>query len=140
MVTFVNKGKYWYGYARVALSNFSQEATAATDFEYTIIAVPWKCRVKKCSVIFDAGITGDNTNYSTIAVKNRLGDGSGTATIASKAFTLGVDATAYRELDLGAVANNQLFPGDVLTFKKTHTSAGVILQAGVVKVELVRIQ
>jgi hypothetical protein len=140
MVTVVNKGKYWYGYAEVMTTNFAQETAAATTFEYTIGAVPWKCKVKKCTVVFDATVTGQDTNYATLSIVNKKGDGSGTTALASKAFTAGVNGTAFIETSLGAVANNTLFPGDVLTFKKAVTVLGQQLQAGIAKVELIRVE
>ena len=83
----------------------------------------------KVAVITDTAITGADSNYYTLGFKNKGAAGSGTAVIASKDFTAGIDTTAYDEYSLGALSNNKLNEGDVVTFYKAATNSGANMPA-----------
>jgi hypothetical protein len=81
--------------------------------------------VTAVSFIPDANITGDNTNYFTFTLQNRGTSGSGTTTVATLAFTLGVDGVAHDEKAItvsGTAANLQVATDEVLAVSKTATA------------------
>jgi len=134
----VNKGKQWYGYARVAVQGYSA-VSAGSSAEYGFFAAPFKCKIIKCSIIPDSTITGANTNNCVLSFVNKGSSGTGTSTIASKTFSSGVNASEYDETDLGAVSNNLLNEGDVVTFKKSENGTGMTMPALTAKIEYVRV-
>lgn len=52
----------------VACIPFREHAAATATEDMHAWVAPFKCKITACDVIFDANITGANTNYTTFAV------------------------------------------------------------------------
>ena len=131
-------GKHFYGFSRIVNVGVATVATSSTT-EVAIFAAPFNCRVRKCSIIVNTAITGQNTSYQTLGFKNKGSAGAGTDVIASKAFTSGVNATQYDETDIGTPANNRLNEGDTVTFYKAVASSGQTMPALIAQIRYTRI-
>lgn len=89
----------------------------------------------------DADLTGANTNSRTLAVVNRGSAGSGTTSVASKAFTSGANATAGDETAItvsGTAGNLVVAEGDVLAWVSTHVGSGLADPGGLVTIAIQR--
>jgi len=131
------RGKYFYGRARTIEIGIAGVA-AGSSAELPIWNAPFRCKIIRVGIVPAAAITGANTNYMTLSVVNKGADGTGTAAIASKDYTLGVDAAQFAYNSLGPVSNNLLRKDDTLTFKKAETGTGMAMPDLVVVVEYVR--
>lgn len=100
---------------------------AGSSGELAVFVAPLAATIIKVGFIPDSNITGADTNYMTLGFKNKGGDGSGTSVIASKAFTLNVNATAFDFVDLGTVSNNSLAQYDVVSFYKAEAGTGMAM-------------
>ena len=87
-------------------------------------------------------LTGANTDSRTLTVKNKGSDGSGTTTVATKAFTSGVNAPAADATAItlsGTAANLVVAAGDVLQLESTHVgSTGLADPGGEIEIEITR--
>lgn len=94
--------------------------------------------LKSFSYIPDNALTGDNTNYMSLAVRNKGTAGVGTTAMTStKAYTLAVDIAAMDEsaLTVSATEANKLLATDeVMALNKTETGSGLILSGNFVAV------
>ena len=97
--------------------------------EWAAFVAPVNCKIVKVGIMTDDPITGADTDYYTLGFKNKGAAGVGTDMIASKAFTAGVDATAFDFVDFGAVSNARLNEGDTVTFEKAETGNGMATPA-----------
>jgi len=131
------KGKYFYGIARTAVVGVSA-VSSGTETEVPIWAAPCRCKVMRVGIIPKSAITGADTNYMTLSFKNKGSDGTGTAVIASKAFTNGVNGAAFDYVTFGAVSNNLLNEGDVVSFAKAESGSGMNMPDLVAVIEYVR--
>lgn len=115
---------------------------AAADDEQTVCVAPWAGTVTSVTYIADTTLTGANTESRTLRLRNKGTAGSGTTVVASKAFTSGVNATAFDETDItlsGTAANLVVAAGDVLAWHSLHVgSTGLADPGGTVKVTLSR--
>jgi hypothetical protein len=112
-------------------------ATAGTADEFTIGEAPFGFEVTAVRWYANAGVTGANTNYFTVTVRNRGTDGSGSTVVASKDFVSGTNATAFdlTTITLSATAANLLVTeGQVLTVEKLVTGTGLAMPDGLVEV------
>ena len=99
-----------------------------TDVKHPIIRVPWDIKVVAAYVIFQAAITGADTNYCTPTLLNAGSAGVGTTVIASKAYTSGVDAVALLADALtlsGTAANLLVSAGEMLAYLSDMTGSSV---------------
>jgi hypothetical protein len=118
-------------------------ATAAgADFEIVICKAPFAGTLSAASYTPDTDITGANTDSRTIQVINKAADGNGTTVMASKAYTLGVNATDFNEetLTLSATAADLVVAaGDIIVGKSLHVgSTGLADPGGTFIIELTR--
>lgn len=136
----VHKGKNFYGYSRIHTVAVSAVGLGSST-EVALLAAPFPILVKKCSVIVNTTITGQNTNYQTLGFKSKGPSGTATNVIASKAFTSGVNATQFDETDLGEVSNkwNKIMEGDVITFYKAETLSGHAMPSLVAQIRYTRL-
>lgn len=115
---------------------------AAADFEVALFTAPYAGVVTSVNYITDTTLTGANTESRTILLINKGQAGAGTTTVASKAFTSGVNATAFdaTAITLSATAADLvLVAGDVLAFKSLHVgSTGLADPGGTVEVTVAR--
>jgi len=134
----VHKGRHFYGYARtVEVGVASVSAGSTTDVP--IWAAPFRCKIRGCYIVPQANITGAASHYMTLKIVNKGSDGTATDTVVSKAFSSGVNASAYVKTSLGNPSNNELKEGDVLQFKKEETGSGMDMPDLVVIVEYTRL-
>jgi len=122
----VHKGRHFYGYARTVVVGVGSVSAGSTT-DVPIWAAPFRCKIRACYIIPQADITGAATNYMTLKIVNKGSDGSATKTVASKAFTNGVNASDYTRTSLGDVSNNELNEGEVLQFKKEESGTGMAM-------------
>jgi hypothetical protein len=104
-----------------------RSSSAATTFEYAIGSAHSAGVVKACSIVTDSTLTGQDTDYCTLAVYNKGDDGTKSDIVCSKAFTNGTNATVFDETSLGTVDTDydNLADGDTLTFVKTVSGSGL---------------
>lgn len=97
-------------------------AAQAVDTGGAFVEAPFAGTVTAVTVIADSPLSGTDTDSRTIQLVNAV------TVVASKAFTLGVDAAADVEtpLTLSAVAGaTTVAEGDVLEFESVHVGAGL---------------
>lgn len=100
-------------------------AAASADVSGAYIEAPFAGTVTAASIIPATTLTGANTESRTVQVHNRGQAGAGTALVASKAFTAGVNAPADDEtsLTLGAALDLVVAEGDILEVTSLHIGA-----------------
>lgn len=119
------------------------DAVAANaDKTENIGAAPFDGTITGVTFAPNSVLTGANTDSRTISVINKGQAGSGSTTVASKAFTSGVNAPASDETDItlsGTAANLVVVQGDMLAFVSTHVgSTGLADPGGLVSISLSR--
>lgn len=126
----------------VTLRQDADPVGAAADGTSVIGEAPVDGTVTRVAFIASSALTGANTESRTLTVKNKGQDGSGTTTVASKAFTSGVNAAASDATTVtlsGTPANLVVAQGDVLQLESTHVgSTGLADPGGEVVVEITR--
>lgn len=98
-------------------------ATAGQDKTATITA-PFDGVVESVHIVPATALTGANTESRTVSVVNT--DKAGTPSVASKAFTLHVNAPAGKETAItksGTAANLEVSAGDELEVRSTHVGS-----------------
>ena len=118
-------------------------ATAAgSDAVFPAVVAPFDAVVTKVEYVAASTITGAATNNRTLSVTNKKGYASGTATVASLAFSSGaVVATGFvpKAITLsGTAADLAVAAGDVLVFNSTHIGTGIADPGGLVRITLER--
>ena len=117
------KGKRLYG--RSPESGTGVGAAAATVlYELPIFRASYLGQVLSCRIIPDAAVSGDGTNNHTLLFRQYDADGTLVGTIASKAYTAGIDHAALIPEDFGSVALSRLAEGDFITLQKTEGGTG----------------
>lgn len=119
------------------------DAAAAGADKTTIIGkAPFAGTVTAARFMANSVLTGANTDSRTLSIVNRGQAGSGTTSVASKAFTSGVNAPAGDETAItlsGTAADLVVAEGDVLAFVSTHVgSTGLADPGGHVEVDISR--
>ena len=134
-----NKGKHFYGYARVNSVGIAIVALGSAT-ELPVFSAPFRCRIKRCAIIPASAITGAATHNFGVRYKNKGSGGSGTGVIATKTFSNGINASAFDDTDLGAITttNNLLSEKDTVTFEKFENGSGLEMPALTAVVEYVR--
>lgn len=115
---------------------------AGADDGNHIARAPFAGTVTAVTYTPDATLTGADTDSRTISLVNKGAAGSGTTTVASKAFTAGVNATDNDEtaITLSATAADLVVAeGDILEWVSTHVGAtGLADPGGLAKVQFTR--
>lgn len=117
---------------------FPGHATAGTPIEVPLFRAPFRCTITAIQFLTVSAITGANTNYFTLNVRNRT-TGAGTAIPGALAFTSGVDTVAQtpKTITLSATAADLILAeDDVVTAEKAVTASGLACPAGLVVVYL----
>ncbi len=93
------------------------------DAELPVLIMPFKAVVVACGVVFETIVTGDNTDYFTLSLRER----SGLATLASLAFTTGTNGTALAvtSLTVATAAATAILADVVLTLRKVEANSGL---------------
>ncbi|MDO8391056.1 MAG: hypothetical protein Q7V57_11250 [Actinomycetota bacterium] len=117
---------------------FPGHATAGTAKEVALFRAPFRCVITAVEFIPASAITGADTNYFTLKVRNRT-TGAGTAIPAALAFVSGVDgvASAPKTITLSATAADlAIAEGDVITAEKAVTASGLACPDGLIVVHI----
>lgn len=119
------------------------DAVAAGSDATTIIGeAQFAGTVTRAVFIPVSTLTGANTDSRTLAVVNKGQSGSGTTSVASKAFTSGVNAPAADATAItltGTAADLVVAAGDVLVLTSTHVgSTGLADPGGEIEIEITR--
>lgn len=134
----VGTGKYWYGKVRTIEVGVSTVATGSTT-EVPIFSAPFRCQIKKASIVAREAITGAETNNMVLGFKNKGAAGAGTDVVASATFTTGTNASAFVEKDLGAISYGVLPLATSISFYKDENGTGMEMPDLVAKMEIIRI-
>jgi len=112
-------------------------ASATTDDEYPGIVAPCNLTVKAARFVPLAAVTANASNFTTLSVRNRKADASGTALPASRSWAA-TNSTAFvaDSCALSGTASDLLVnSGDVLTVQRIHSGTGVVIPAGTVEID-----
>lgn len=113
-------------------------AAAGTDNEQAALVAPFNLKVTGVKWTPAANVTSAATNYSTLSVRNRKADASGSALPASRSYNTGnPNSTAWvaEDCTLSGTASDLLVnAGDVLTVQMIHSGTGIQLPAGSVRI------
>lgn len=114
------------------------QATAGTADSWPVFVAPGNIKVTGVNWTPAAAVTGDNTNYFSLAVQNKGSDGSGTTAITqTKAYTTGTNSVAHdtEALSLSATeANRNVASGEVVSLVRTVAASGLAMPDGVLEV------
>ena len=93
-------------------------------------------KITGAGVIFDAAVTGADTNNFAIGIVNKELAGSGSVAVTSvTTYASGTDAVAFVEEPLtlsGTAANLLIADGEVVVMSKTENGSGLEMPAGLV--------
>jgi len=112
-----------------------------SDGSIAVGPAPFAGKVTSVTVTPPSTLTGANTNSRTLKLINKGQSGSGTNVIAEKAFTSGVNATAFDETALtlsGTASKLEVAEGDVLALESVHVGEGLADPGGEVQVKITR--
>lgn len=111
-------------------------ASATTDNEQLGFVAPFNIKITGVKWVPGAAVTANGTNYSTLSVRNRKGDASGSALPATRSYAA-TNSSAWvpEDCTLSSTASDLLVnAGDVLTVQMIHTASGVVIPAGAVRI------
>lgn len=109
-------------------------AATATEVAYVFVA-PFACKVRSVSLVWDAAITGANTNTTNVNLLNAGADGTGTTELANIDYASGTNATAGATVSLYAPASYlSLAAGAKLAIQIEKVGTGLALPTGTVVV------
>jgi len=115
---------------------------AAADADKVIGVAPFAGTVTSVTYTPNAQLTGANTESRTLSVINKGTDGNGTTSVASKAFTSGVNANDFDETALTlsvTPANLVVAENQILSFNSLHVgTTGLADPGGKVRVTISR--
>ena len=112
----------------------SRGTNADTDSNLMFRA-PNDMKVKKAYVTFKSALTGADTNYCTVRVRNLGTNGSGTTDIATLAFTSGVTASAKVPKALTLASDVTVDEGEVLVARIDHEGNGLKSDIAILQVD-----
>ena len=115
---------------------FPGHATAGTAIETALGRARFRGAITAVEFIPSAAITGVNSNYFTLNIRNRT-TGAGTAIPAALAFVSGTDGVAStpKTITLSSTAADLLVAADdVITAEKAVTGTGLACPPGLVVV------
>lgn len=122
-----------------ARSYIPGQATAGTADTWPILSSPGSIVVTAVRWTPAAAVTGDNTNYFSLALQNKGQAGAGTTAVTStKAYTTATDSVAHdsEALTISATAANTLaVSGDVLSLVRTVAASGLAMPDGLVEID-----
>lgn len=124
-------------------ANVPAQGTAGSAQDQTIGEAPVKGTVSSVSIIPEAALTANATNYRTFRLINKGQNGAGSTVVASFATDTPTtdDLAAFDEKAIplsGTAANLEVAEGDVLAIDETVTGTGVAHSGYRVKVEIAR--
>jgi hypothetical protein len=114
---------------------------AGSDATVNVGRAPFSGTVTQATYAPNATLTGANTDSRTLSIINKGQSGTGITSVATLAFTSGVNAPASDEKALtlsGTAANLNVAQGDILAFVSTHVGAGLADPGGLVEIDITR--
>ena len=109
--------------------NFSIGTISASSDEMPCLVAGTNLEILSAHIVDTSGITANDTNYWTIAMKNKGSDGTGTDSIICSVTTKTSDSgggtgdiAAFDAQSLGAITNGLLNKGDVASITATKAS------------------
>jgi hypothetical protein len=123
------------------LTGDTDAVAAGADATTNIGRAPFSGTVTQVTYAPNATLTGANTDSRTLSIINKGQSGTGTTSVATLAFTSGVNATASDEKALtlsGTPANLNVVQGDILAFVSTHVGSGLADPGGLVEIDITR--
>lgn len=113
----------------------SHAAATATELSFVWVA-PFAAKVRAVRVIWDAAITGADTNTTHVNLINADVEGDGTDELANIDYTSGTDAVAGATIDLYAPASPlAVAAGTKLVIQHEKVGNGLLIPSGLVIVE-----
>ncbi len=128
------------GKAQFKLACAHIPAAGATDatIAYPVFVAPGHVEVQNINVVPQAAVSGQDTNYRTLAIVNVGGDGQGTSAVGSAyALSSGHDLSALVKQSLAAALTLELDAGAVLVLSNAKTGTGIATPALLVVVEYI---
>lgn len=112
-------------------------ASATTDDEVAAFVAPYNLTITGVDWTPDAAVTANGTNYSTLSVRNRKADASGSVLAATRSYAATNSVALVKEATtLSSTATDlNVNAGDVITIQRIHTASGVVIPAGVVEIK-----
>jgi hypothetical protein len=110
-------------------------AAATATEERTILSAPCALRVRAVTITSDIAVTGDNTNTTNLALRNKGAAGVGTTSVGAKAFPTGTNAIAFDENDIPLTAPFTMAEGDTLNLEFVKVGTGVAIGPGLVAID-----
>jgi hypothetical protein len=111
-------------------------AAAGTDDEYPGFTLPWNGTITGAKWTPLAAVTANGTNFTTLSLRNRKADASGSVLPASRSYAA-TNSVAFvpEQLTLSSTAADlSVAAGDHITAQRVHTAAGLVVPAGVIEV------
>lgn len=124
----------------VLRERFAGHATAGSTIEQALFTAPSNGRIIAVEFTTDTAITGANTNYCTLNIRNRTTAGVGTAVPATLGFVSGVNTVALtpKAIPLSSTVTDLNFvKGDVITAEKAVAGTGLAMPPGQVVIHYV---
>lgn len=117
--------------AHQATKTLRAHAAATATEKAVIFVAPFRCKVRSVRVVWDAAITGANTNTTHVNLLNGGADGSGTTELATIDYVSGTNAVALADNTLYAPATYlELAAGARLVIQWEKISTGLDIPAG----------
>lgn len=114
------------------------QATANTADSWPLLYADADIEITGVRWIPAAAVTGNNTNYFSLAVQNKGASGAGTTAITStKDYLTSTDSVAHDAEDLtltATTANRNVSAGSVVALVRTITASGLAQPDGLVEV------
>jgi len=112
----------------------SRGATSDTDSNLMFRA-PNDMKVKSAYITFKSAITGADTNYCTVRLRNLGTAGAGTTDVATLACTSGVTASAKVPKALTLASDVTVDAGEVLIARIDHAGSGLASDIAILQVD-----
>ena len=113
---------------------FSENDISGETWEKAVFSAPQDLDLYKVGIVADSSF-GQGSNYSTLSIINKGGEGTANNTVVSKDFDS--EITAYDFVDFGSLDSTYktMSAQDVITLKKTITGSGQALEPFVLIIE-----
>jgi hypothetical protein len=112
-------------------------ASATTNDEYPGVVLPTNAKIVAGRFVPLAAITANGTNFTTLSVRNRKADASGSALPLGRSWAA-TNSTAFKPDTMtlsGTAADALVAAGDVLTVQRVATASGLVIPAGTVEID-----
>lgn len=122
-----------------ARAHLSSVAAGDATEEQAIFRAPFRCFVKRVSIIPNAAVTGDDTDRKNLNVRNKGSDGSGTTELGALDLDTGTDLVAFDAKDIVSGLSESstgaaMAEGDVLGLQVEKVGTGVIVPESMIEV------